>query len=59
MDRSNNDADIRQCQSDERFAGRSVSDSSLFESSEVDTLTLAMRQLMQLPGQPAEVPQQI
>lgn len=58
MARSNNDADIRQCQSDGPLV-QPMSNSAPSNASEIDTLILAMRQLMQLPGQTKEQCQQV
>jgi hypothetical protein len=54
MERGEKNRDIRQFQSDGRLARRSCSDAVSPNAGDVDTLTLAMRQLMQLPGQMTE-----
>jgi hypothetical protein len=50
MKQGKQDTHSRQYQSDERLAGRAVSAPAFPDLNEIDTLTLAMRQLMQLPG---------
>jgi hypothetical protein len=59
MQRGEKDSDIRQFQSDGQLVRQPVSDLPALATNEVDTLTLAMRQLMQLPGQTSEQLQQI
>jgi hypothetical protein len=51
MQRGRTNSDTRQYQSDGRLARQPVSDGAMPETGEVDALLLAMRQLMQLPGQ--------